>query len=67
MSTLLTKMKIAVDNANEICSTHDFSKDECVTAWAELDNLVERYTILSKNIQQNKKNVVDTPDWDVIH
>jgi hypothetical protein len=64
-------MKVAVDKANEICNTQDLTKDECVIAWDELDDLVEHYMTLSKELQNKKKKVVDaqlnTQSWDVIN
>jgi hypothetical protein len=65
-------MKIVVDKANEVCSTNNYTDDECLFAWNELDELVEHYTLLSKKMQApQKKKVVNAKmnsnDWDVIH
>jgi len=74
MTTLLSKMKVAVDRANEICISTDASlidNNECVAAWTELDELIERYMSVSKDIQRKKKvaeqPVANTHDWDVVH
>ena len=71
LSTLLRKMKIVVDEANEVCSTNNCTDDECLIAWNELDDLVEHYTLLSKEIQIPKKKKMvnakmNSNDWDVI-
>jgi hypothetical protein len=61
-------MKVVVDKANEVCSTNNYTDDECLCAWNELDELVENYKLLSKTIQIPKnKKMVDNNDWDVIH
>jgi hypothetical protein len=68
VSTLLRKMKVVVDKANEVCSTNNYTDDECLCAWNELDELVEHYKLLSKEVLiPKKKKVVDSNDWDVIH
>jgi hypothetical protein len=70
MSTLLTKMKTAVDRANEICFfDNDFCDDECLIAWNEIENVVSQYTLLSKMIKEsNKIDVTMSHDvWDVVH
>lgn len=73
MTSLINKMKVTVDKANTICSSRDaslFDSDECVVAWAELDDLIERYMTISKDVQRKKKPVKQHPninDWDVVH
>ena len=68
MSTLLRKMKVAFDKANEVCSADNYTDDECLFSWNELDELVDHYKLLSKktNMPMNKK-IVNNNDWDVIH
>ena len=71
MSLLMRKIKIVVDKANKECYANTDIDDECLFAWNELDELVEHYTLLSKEMQIKKKNgmnaKVNNNDWDVIH
>jgi hypothetical protein len=72
MTTLLTKMKVAVDKANMVCtSNNDESSecDDCHDAWSELDRLAETYLTMSRSMKTIKKKTLSSNannEWDVI-
>lgn len=75
MISLIPKMKIAIDKVNQICtSISDCDNEECVGVWEELDDLIEHYTIVLKEIQRKEKikiseqhPIANINAWDVIN